>query len=199
MGGVGTLMSRLGEFERAHELTEESYRLCRSVGDVFASANWNNNLGWHALLAGDTAGARARFDESLELSRLIDDLRGTGTATVNLGWVELVEGDFERAFTRFDEASSVARRLGRRTISAEALWGFAQMAAASGDTDRAGHLAGAAATIGRAAGFDPAVAIPFARHLDEARAALGDPAWQKAWAEGAELDLAAALRLALEP
>jgi hypothetical protein len=35
-------------------------------------------------------------------------------------------------------------------------------------------------------------------HLDDARAALGDQAWEKAWAAGAELDLDAALTLALE-
>lgn len=34
--------------------------------------------------------------------------------------------------------------------------------------------------------------------LDAARAALGERAWQKAWAEGAELDFDAALGLALD-
>jgi hypothetical protein len=32
--------------------------------------------------------------------------------------------------------------------------------------------------------------------VDAARAALGEPAWQKAWAEGAELDFDGALGLA---
>jgi hypothetical protein len=33
--------------------------------------------------------------------------------------------------------------------------------------------------------------------VDTARAALGEPAWQEAWADGAELDFDAALRLAV--
>ena len=47
-----------------------------------------------------------------------------------------------------------------------------------------------------AAGFDPTVSFPSAGHVDAARAALGERAWQKAWAEGAELDFDAALELA---
>ena len=39
---------------------------------------------------------------------------------------------------------------------------------------------------------------PFTAHLDDARAALGEQAWQKARDEGAALDLDAALRLALD-
>jgi hypothetical protein len=34
--------------------------------------------------------------------------------------------------------------------------------------------------------------------VDAARAALGESAWQKAWAEGAELDFDAALALTLD-
>ena len=75
------------------------------------------------------------------------------------------------------------------------LWGFAQ-AAAGGDPGRAARLAGAAAALGGRAGFNPTASITFAHDLEDVRAALGGDAWQKAWADGAELDLHAALRLA---
>jgi hypothetical protein len=39
---------------------------------------------------------------------------------------------------------------------------------------------------------------PLTAHLDDARAVLGEQAWQKARDEGAALDLDAALRLALD-
>ena len=81
---------------------------------------------------------------------------------------------------------------------ADAIWGFAQVAAAGGDADRAARLAGAAVAYGRPAGFDPTDSFPSAGHLNTARAALGERAWQKAWAEGAELDFDAALGLALD-
>ena len=79
---------------------------------------------------------------------------------------------------------------------ADVIWGIAQVAAAAGDADRAARLAGAAVAYGSAAKFDPTDSIPSIHHLDAARAALGDRAWQKAWAEGAELDFDAALELA---
>jgi hypothetical protein len=49
------------------------------------------------------------------------------------------------------------------------------------------------------AGYDPAATNTFVHHHEDARAVLGEHAWQKAWADGAELDLDAALTLALEP
>jgi hypothetical protein len=57
------------------------------------------------------------------------------------------------------------------------------------------RLAGAALAFGRSAG-DPAVGASLTDRLDDARAALGEHAWQRARDEGAALDLDAALRLA---
>jgi predicted ATPase/class 3 adenylate cyclase len=196
-GNHGVSMASFGEIERAIELTDEAYRLCRGVGDVSLSALWLSNLAWQALEDGDTDEARRRLDESLELARLIDDTRGTGQGLANLGWVELREGNFEDAFSCFEEAAAIARRLGAQWLGAEALWGLAQVAAAIGAAGRAARLAGAALAFGGSA-FDPAVMIPFTPHLDDARAALGVQAWQKARDEGAALDLDAALRLALD-
>src|SRR5262249_49713286 len=133
-----------------------------------------------------------------ELARLADDTRSISTCTVNLAWVELLEGDFDRARSLFEEGAALARRLGRRAIVAEALWGFAQVAAARGDANRAARIAGAASALGVPAGLDPTASFTFAHHLDDAHAALGDDAWQKSWADGAELDHDAALRLALD-
>jgi predicted ATPase/class 3 adenylate cyclase len=197
-GNHGVLMARFGEIAKTTELTEEAYRLCRGVGDVSLTALWLSNLSESALASGNTAEARRRLDESLELARLIDDTRGTGYALANLGWVELLEGDPEPAFSCFEEAAAVARRLGARRLGAYAIWGFAQIAAAGGDADRAARLAGAAVGFGASAGYDPAVETPFAPHLDNARAALGEQGWQKARDEGVALDLDAALQLALD-
>ena len=130
-GNHGVLMAKFGEIEKAIELTDEAYRLCRGVGDVSLTALWLSNLAGNALEGGNTAEARRRLDESLELARLIDDTRGIGQALANFGWVELLEGDFEHAFSYFEEATAIARRLGARWLGAEAIWGFAQVAAAA--------------------------------------------------------------------
>jgi predicted ATPase/class 3 adenylate cyclase len=197
-GNHAALMSRLAEPERAHELSQEAYRLCLGVGDASLTALWAMHLGWHALVAGNTIEARAKLDESLERAEVTDDSRYIGAATVNLGWLELLEGNLDLAWVRFETGASLARHQGRRELAAEALWGLAQAAAARGDPDRAARLAGSATTFGTPAGFDP-THIPFTHHLEDARDALGDDAWKRAFDEGAELDLEAALSLALEP
>ena len=196
-GNHGVLMARFGKIEDLTELTEEAYRLCRGAGDFSLSALWLSNLSEAALESGNTAEARRRLDEALELARLIDDTRGTGYALINLGWVELLEGDPELAFSCFEAAAATARRLGARRLGSDVMWGFAHIAAAGGDADRAARLAGAATEFGRSVGYDPAVQIPFASPLDDARAALGEQAWQRARDDGAALDLDAALRLAV--
>jgi len=197
IGNQGSLMFELGETEKATALTEDAYRLCRGVGDASLSVLWLSNLAQEALRDGDSAAARVRLREALELARSIDDARGIGAVLSNSGWVELFEGNLGRAAYYFEETAAIARRLGSRVYGADALWGFAQVAAAGGDAGRAASLAGAAAAYGVAAGFDPANSIPSAGHVDAARAVLGEPAWQRAWAEGAELDFDAALRLAV--
>jgi predicted ATPase/class 3 adenylate cyclase len=197
-GNHGVLMDRFGEIKKAIELTDEAYRLCREVRDISLSALWLSNLAEYALGGGNTAEARRRLDESLELARLIDDPRETGHALAFFGWVDLLEGDLTHAFSSFEEAAAIAQRLGARWLGASAIWGFAHVAAAGGDADRAARLAGAATEFGRSVGYDPAGATPFAPPLDDARAALGEQAWQSARDEGAALDLDAALRLALD-
>jgi predicted ATPase/class 3 adenylate cyclase len=197
IGNHGVTMGLLGKNEQATELFEEAYRICRGVGDVSLSALWLSNIASRALWAGDTVKARATVGESLELARQIDDLRGIGTAVANLGWVELFEGDRDAACRYFAEAAAIGRRLGRQVLLADLLWGFAQVAAADGDAERAARLGGAAHALGEAVGIDVAASAPLARHVDEARAVTGEEAWQRAWAEGADLHVETALAQAI--
>jgi predicted ATPase/class 3 adenylate cyclase len=197
IGNHGEVMGRLGETEKATALIEEAYRLARGVGDVLMSGIALSNLAAHALAEGDSAVARARLDEALELARLIENTRGISYALADFGWLALLEGDLVRARSCFEEATAIARRLGVRSAGAYMIWGLAQVVAAAGDADRAARLAGAATAYGSPAKFDPTDSMPSVRHVDAARATLGEPAWQKAWAEGAELDFDAALGLAI--
>jgi predicted ATPase/class 3 adenylate cyclase len=194
MGNHGVLLSRFGETEQATHLWEEEYRLCRGTNaQPSMMAVCLKNLGDSALWAGDTVKARARLDESLEFARLIDEARIVGSATAGLGWVELLEGRLGRARSCFEDVAVIARALGSRKLAVEALSGFANVTAARGDADRAARLAGAASAVGGSAEVNQSGT---ASHIADARAALGEDAWEKAWADGAELDLDAALRLA---
>jgi hypothetical protein len=198
-GNHGILLRQLGEVEAGEALTEEACRLCRGVGDASMTALYLNNLAWGDLVAERPGEARARVVEALELARQIEDTRTISMATQHLGWVELLEGDVDGARATFLEVATIARRVGRRALAADALWGLAQTAAAAGDPDRAARLGGAASAVGTSSGYDPMAANTFVHHHEGARAVLGDQAWKKAWSDGAELGLEAALELALSP
>jgi predicted ATPase/class 3 adenylate cyclase len=193
---LGSVLFRLGEHERATALTGEAYRSSRAAGDLFGTGITALNLGGAALERGDFETARARLNEALEIGRLTEEPRGIGGALDGYGWLELFEGNPARAVAYFEEAATSARSIGHRRAGADAIWGLAQAVAAAGDADRAARLAGAASAYGAPAGFDPSESIQCG-HVDAARATLGERMWQKAWAEGAELDFDAAIVLAV--
>jgi predicted ATPase/class 3 adenylate cyclase len=199
IGNQGAVMWQLGETEKAAALTEEALRLCGAVGDVSLTAIWLLNLAGGALREGNWVAARARLNEVLELARIIDDTRVLGYALGGFGWLELNEGKRGPAISYFQESAEIAQRLGIRGAGAEAIWGLAQAAAAAGDADRAARLGGAAVAYGGPAGFDRTDYFPSAGHMDAALAVIGEPAWQKAWAEGTQLDFDAALKLGVNP
>ena len=122
-GNYGYLTAKLGEIEKAIELTDEAYRLCRAVGES-RSPPWLSNLEGYALEGGNTAEARRRLDESLELARLIDDTRGT-RALANLGWVNSSRATSTRVHTSRRRRRSL--EAGARRLGAESIWGFSQV------------------------------------------------------------------------
>jgi predicted ATPase/class 3 adenylate cyclase len=196
-GNLGGSLEQSGESAKARRLYAEAYRLSREAGDVSFTAIWAGNLGWSALRTGDAVEARAKLGEALALAEQVNEYRSIGATTVSLGWLELSERQLDLAATRFEAGALLARRQGRRALIAEALWGLAHLAAARNDPDQAARLAGAASAVDTTTGYDVATSATFVHYLDEARESLGEDAWQKAWDHGAELDLDAALKLAV--
>jgi tetratricopeptide (TPR) repeat protein len=196
-GNQGVLMHRSGEHAKARDLTETAYRLSREAGDLHLASNWLSNLAWTDLEAEATAEARERLNESLELSRLIDDPWVIGGATANLGFVELLEGNLDQAFRWLAEAGTIARRLGIRSIGVAVLSGLAYLAAIGANPSFAARLDGAADALGSRDRSSSTGLSALAHHLEEARASLGESAWQRARAEGALLTFDAALELGL--
>ena len=141
------------------------------------------------------ATARTKLDESLELARLIDDTRGIGIVAgePRLGRAARRRSRRRLLLLRGGGGDRTAARASARSAptrsGASPRW---PPPAATPTVRRASR--GPRSRSASPAGFDPTASIPFARHLDDARAALGEHAWQKAWAEGAELDFDAALR-----
>ena len=192
-------MAKLGEIEKAIELTEEAYRLCRGVGDVHLTALWLSNLAGYALEGGNTAEARRRLDESVELARLIDDTRGIGGA--------LDTSRLDRTARRRSRARVLVLRGGggdrpeARGVVARCGCALGLRPSRSRRRRRRprGAPRGGRARIRWIGRIRPGCHDPVHSLTSTTPAlSLGEQAWEKARDEGAALDLDAALRLALD-
>jgi hypothetical protein len=122
------------------------------------------------------------------------------TALGALGSVARAEGDLPRARAYCRELLTASRRNGYDAGAPLGLCQFAFLAAADGDLARAARLLGAVTEHARA-GLRmhlPDVEAEVAATLDRARAALGGPAFDRAWRAGQALGLPQAVAYALE-
>ncbi|MBV9546791.1 MAG: XRE family transcriptional regulator [Chloroflexi bacterium] len=153
---------------------------------------WLGNL----AVAQDAYEQAERWSESaLVATRSHGDLWGLGMVLGLLGQVALGRGEPARAAGLFWESLLISRELGDGASIARYLDGLAQVEAVAGDAARAARLFGAAAAhhqLSGAVGLVPWVAKR-ERAMADARAALGDAAFQAAWIAGRDLGLEAAL------
>ena len=123
--------------------------------------------------------ARSKLDEALELVRGIDG-RFIAMMTANLGWVELLDGDLDAACSRFGDGAALAlptRPEGHRHRRDLGLGTCRRRPRRS--RPRSAPRRRRIHTRDDRRDIDPTPEDPFASHLDNARAALGDQAWEK--------------------
>ncbi len=190
-----------GEFIKAASLLEESLTVAREIGDKRLIALALNGLGEVARYQGDMDRARAHYQESLELAREGGDKERYLEPLFNLGSVAHQQGDVEVALALFKEGLLESHRVGVKRLLAAFLSGLAGAWGARGETQRAGRVFGAAERLReemryQLEGVDLAV---YDADVANTRAALGDDAFQQAWAEGRALTLEHAIEYALEP
>lgn len=87
---------------------ERSYDLAVQVGDKLTQSYAVRHLGFAALAAGQTRGARERFEESVQLRRDIGFLPGVAAGLVALAFVAAEEGRRDDARAQLEEAASIA-------------------------------------------------------------------------------------------
>jgi tetratricopeptide (TPR) repeat protein len=163
-----------------------------------------HSLGLTTLFAGDPTAAVEPIERAIELLESAGEDLATCEALEGLGFVHLRLGDVESAFEDLARATDIARDSANPLLIGLVAFAHALAANRTGAFERAAQLVGAMEMLertydlqGPAAGFqffgDPA---------DEARAALGEEAFERARSEGAELDLmqvAQLLTRAFEP
>ncbi len=111
-----------------------------------------------------------------------------------------MQGDYNAALSFALEGLKISEELGDKIVTGNALGIFAALAVAAGEMEKAARLFGAAQTIFDAIGYksDKVDQIFFDRYNSEARAAMGEEAFEAAFSEGKAMRLKKAVALARE-
>jgi tetratricopeptide (TPR) repeat protein len=200
LNNLGNILKNQFDFEGARLLHEESLAIKRELDDQRGIAYSLSNLGNVAYYLGDYSAARMHYEESLAIRRQLVDKPGIVASLGNLGNADRKEGDLAAARTRQQESLELAGDLGDNWGIAFSLEGFGSVAGAAGQHARATRLFAAAAVLRRGicAPLQPPEQAEFKQEVGAAREALGEAAFEEAWAEGEAMPLAEAIRYALE-
>jgi predicted ATPase/class 3 adenylate cyclase len=189
---------RLGDRRRAGLAHQEALELAIGSGDVRGAAVVRGSMGAQLLFDGDESGARVLLEESLEGSRAVQDVYMIAISLSNLADLALRAGDLEKAAANLEESLKLFTSIGdtRDLVEVIAVSGAAVLAL--GDPNTSARLSAAAEALCRAHGFklDPLNERMLDETVASSRAELGE-SFEEVWAEGAELDVVAAVELAL--
>ncbi|MGM1030173.1 MAG: DUF4062 domain-containing protein [Actinomycetota bacterium] len=199
--GLGLLARPEGpDVPGAAAVLERSRAGFRELGDAWGEAMTLVMLGRIALLTGEVADARDRFEESLALASAQGELLGIVIARNHRGWAQLLAGDLEGAADDFATSLDESLALGHDEGVAYGLEGFVGVRGAQGDASAAGLLQGAAQALRRRkgllnrSGFD--FSTPVVQRLRDAGAGN---AFDEAAERGAAMPLAEVLALVRAP
>jgi DNA-binding CsgD family transcriptional regulator/tetratricopeptide (TPR) repeat protein len=193
------LARRLGEFERASHLYEESAALYQELGDQRGEAGALTNLGRIAERLGDYEKAVALHERSLGVSRRLGDRAGVATALANLGIAYRKQNNLERASDVCRESLQLRHEMGDREGIATSLENLAEVATAQHQSERAVRLWAAAAALRDAIGAPLAPSERDSYHVvvAAARSSLSPERMALIWETGRSLPLETAVQEAL--
>jgi predicted ATPase/class 3 adenylate cyclase len=200
LNNLGCALEDTDTFAAARDAHEEALALRREIGELEGVAASLNNLAWLAVRQGDIEYAEPLAEEGFALARARGDQWAIAVGWFLLARVALGRGDVARAAVLARKTLSLCAELGYREHMVVSFELLAAITAAAGDGPRAAQLRGAAQ-----AGYDSVIdpvtpwEEPFlARHLDDARAALGEAEWQAFFAAGRAMTRDAAVAYALQ-
>jgi diguanylate cyclase (GGDEF)-like protein len=118
---LGVISARIGEFEHARELFEESLRLADSVPAAGRRIASLNNLGELAATLGEYRGALEYYERAYALATDREHEAVRTVIEVNLGRINVELGNVDDAGSRLSDALDHAVLVGDRIAEAEAL------------------------------------------------------------------------------
>jgi tetratricopeptide (TPR) repeat protein len=181
---LGCLATERGDFVAARAHFEEALARCRELGDKRGLARALLCSGDLARKEGDRRRARRLYEECLAVER---ELGNRGEAILGaLANLAADEGDHVEARRLWGMSLAERQQIGHFHTIAGCLEGFAYLCSKQGQAERAAQLLGAAEGLREAVRSS----LPLRDRADHecaasgARAALGEEAFARAWAEG---------------
>jgi predicted ATPase len=211
LNSCSTAQAALGQLPAARDAAAAALGLMLDIDHQWGAARAALGLARLDRALGDLVAARDHYLSALALLRQVRGDPEIARCLDGLGRVALDQGNLPEARDYLGQALELSRRAGSRSGTSRGLFGFAALTLREGHAGRALQLAAAATGLNEAPRPGPAArrrrtpaAAPIParvraqRYLDAA-AGLGQAEVDRLWAEGLELDAAAAAGLALEP
>ena len=203
---LGTVAYHLGDYDLAVRLGEQALAVAREFGNAFGAGLAVCNLADVLRARGDLEEARTLLEESLSSLRQQEQRLPIVNAIVNtlirLGSLQCEAGEYARAANAYGESLELMwRYVGRAYETTACMEGLARVAAMQGHPERAAHLLGASAALRDDTGtsLSPATRADHDHASEAAYEALGEEAFENAWAEGHEIPLEESIAAALDP
>src|SRR5215207_9018214 len=183
---LGFVAYERGDYERAVRLQEQSLALAREFASTFSIAWSLRALGDAVREQGDLVRARVLLEESRALSRGKEYAWSIARTLASLGSVACDAGEYARAWDLYEEGLELAWRIGLKHTILPCLEGLARVAVAQGRMERAAQLCGTTAALREDMGWPlpPARYAEHERTVTAIRRALGERAFEEAWAKG---------------
>jgi tetratricopeptide (TPR) repeat protein len=201
---LGIIAYHRGDYERAVRLNEQSLSLAREFNTSFGIAYTLFTLADAVLARGDASRAVTLLEESLALFQGLEHTWGMAQTLTRLGSMACEAGEDARASKLYGESLELVRQWGLSPYAVVSLEGLARVAVVRNRPERAARLCGAAEALREeiSVPLTPTAHLPTARSerdrtLAAARAALGEAAFESAWATGHALPLEEAIAYAL--
>jgi predicted ATPase/class 3 adenylate cyclase len=185
LGALGSILYWQNDFEGMRDAYEEAVKIAREVGEPRLLARALFDL---SFVPSVTAGNFERQEQLLgrALAQAPEDDRVL-RAEIE-GWLaslKLLSGDPDAAWEHLEESVALAEASSGPATLGSVLAGSSFLASHDGDHERAARLLGALSRITEKAGAPPPAFMgQFGDPEGAARAALGDEAFERAYAEG---------------
>lgn len=169
----------------ARMLVEEAMAIYRELGDQQGISAVLCNRGVIADLLGQHAAAQVLYDEALAIQRALGDRGMIAILSHNMGRTLFLQGEYALARAMLKEALTIFVQLAsrHRLVSLE---DFACLECLQAQPARAARWWGRAARLREEIGSaqSPRTQATLSPYVEAARAALGNEAFESAWAEG---------------